>query len=262
MLCLYHAPTRAGQGWLAPDIHNPVKTPSNPPISDGVPDAVSGLDTRFSLLAGLQSGGGENSWREFYTKYRHYILSMAGRMGLDADRCHDVLQMVMMVVIREACGFLYDPETRTFRNAAVVRDGETHAFVRFRSWLKGVVQIKVWEIRKFAARGGLPVPDGEEGAMERLPDPAPQPDEAADEASETAFRQSLLEQALVILRESYRGSGRNVEVFESIVLRGMTGAEAAETFGITEVHARQIVHTLKQKLKRILEDLMRGKTDS
>ena len=34
----------------------------------------------------------------------------------------------------------------------------------------------------------------------------------------------------------------------------------AETFGISEVHARQIVHTLRQRLKQILGDLMQVKT--
>lgn len=220
-------------------------------------DFSAPLDTRGTLLVRLQKDDGEDSWAEFYAKYRQYVISMAIRMGLGAEQAHDVLQMVMMVVIREACGFHYDPETRTFRNAAVCQDGEVHEFVRFRSWLKGVVQIKVWEARKFAARGGVPMPeDGTERFEDQIPDPGPQPDEAAEAASETTFRRAMLDQALAALRASYRGKSRNLDLFEAISLRGADYESVSGEFEVSEVHARQIVFTLKQKLREILENLM------
>jgi len=225
-------------------------------------DPRSPLETRVSLLKKLQKGAGDDPWREFYAKYRHYVLSMAVRLGLDADQAQDVLQMVMMVVLREARGFFYDVETGTFRNASVMREGETHSFVRFRSWLKGVVQIKVWEVRKFTARGGLRLQDGTEALLEQIPDAAPQPDEAADAASEMAFRQAMLDQALILLRDTYRGSRRNIEVFEQVVLCGLSANKVAEAFGISEVHVRQIVHTLRQRLKEIMKNLMHEDPDS
>ena len=175
---------------------------------------------------------------------------------MDSAGSLDVLQLVMMVVLREARGFKYDPDTKTFHNAAVVKDGQPHPFVRFRSWLKGVVLIKIREVRKFAARGGTLRPD--DSSRDDIPDTAPQPDEAADEASELAFRQALLDQALVRLRESYRGSGRNVDLFEDVSLRGISYAEAAAAYAVSEVHARQMVHTLKPRLKDILSELLRA----
>jgi DNA-directed RNA polymerase specialized sigma24 family protein len=220
-------------------------------------DAPAALDTRCTLLVRLQKDEGEDSWAEFYGKYRHYVISTAMRAGLDAEQAHDVLQMVMMVVIREACGFHYDPDTRTFRNASVCRDGEVHEFVRFRSWLKGVVRIKVWEARKFAARGGVSMPEETtQPFADRLPDPGPQPDEAAEAASETTFRRAMLDQALATLRASYRGKSRNVELFEAIALRGAAYESVCAEHEVTEVHARQIVFNLRQKLREILEGLL------
>jgi RNA polymerase sigma factor (sigma-70 family) len=226
----------------------PAPSPFNSPAA---------LDTRCTLLVRLQKNEGEHSWAEFYEKYRHYVISMAIRMGLGAEQAHDVLQMVMMVVIREACGFHYDPDTRTFRNATLRRDGELHEFACFRSWLKGVVQIKVWEARKFAARGGLPMPEnGTEAFEDQIPDPGPQPDEAAEAASEAAFRRAMLDQALATLRASYRGRSRNVDLFEAVTLRGADYQSVAAEYEVSETHARQIVFNLKQRLREILEDLM------
>jgi DNA-directed RNA polymerase specialized sigma24 family protein len=47
-------------------------------------------------------------------------------------------------------------------------------------------------------------------------------------------------------------------LFEQVALGGMAYAVVAETFGVSEVHARKIVHDLKSKLKTILQHLIRG----
>ena len=226
-------------------------------LTNGIADH-STLRTRFTLLAGLQQGAGDRLWSEFFSQYRQYIISSAVRQGLGEDQARDVLQLVMMVVLREACGFAYDVETRSFRNTAVTKNGEVHEFRRFRSWLKGVVQIKIWEVKKFARRAGSASAEDESERLEKLADGAPTPDEAAGHESELTFRRAMLDQALRNLRASYKGSERNLEMFESIARAGMTYPEAASVYGITENHARQVVHTLTHRLKDIMAALLEG----
>ncbi len=222
-------------------------------------DDATMLDTRVTLLLQLKSGGSERSWWEFFEKYRHYVLSLAVRQGLDEDQAHDVLQLVMMAVVRQAHGFQCDPATGSFRNTALHPEGEGHTFARFRSWLKGLVQVKIWEMRKFSARiNPNATEESGESPQHEASDPSFQPDEAAAHHSEALFRRALMDQALLTLREGYRGSLRNVNIFESVALRGLTYSEAATTFAVTEVYARQIVHNLKSRLKNILLNLMQG----
>ena len=100
--------------------------------------------------------------------------------------------------------------------------------------------------------------DGTECFDHQIPDPGPQPDEAAEAASETTFRRAMLDQALATLRASYRGKSRNVDLFEAIALRGADYESVAAEYEVTETHARQIVFNLKQRLREILEDLMQA----
>ncbi len=226
------------------------------PEPDPYEDAPS-LDTRITLLMRLQSGGSERSWHDFFEMYRHYVLSLAIRHGLDRDLAHDVLQLVMMTVVREAHGFHCDSQTGTFQNFALIQDGDGHQFARFRSWLKGLVQVKIWDMRRLAALPDL-TSDEAPATLPEDADPDHQPDEAAEYTSEQLFRRALMDQALLNLRENYRGSLRNVKIFESIALHGLTYSQAATTYEVTEVYARQIVHKLKARLKSILVALMQG----
>lgn len=207
-------------------------------------------------MAGLGAENAAQAWDRFFRIYQGYILSHARARGLGEADAQDVLQVVMLVVAREACGFHYYPATRVFTTANVSGENAApHEFVRFRAWLKGLIQIKTWEVQRFRRRGGPPV---EESAALDLPDEAATPAEALDAASEQAHRQALLAQALEFLCDSYRGSPRNVAVFEAVFLRGESPQAVAEAHGITANYAGVIVHTLKERLREILTQLLAG----
>ncbi len=182
------------------------------------------------------------------------MLSHARARGLSETDAQDVLQLVMLVVAREARGFDYDPETRRFRTAGVAaKTGGLHEFGRFRSWLKGLVQIKIWEVQRFRRRGGELSAD-EPG--EEIPDTSAAPDETAEQA----HRHAMLAQAMETLRATYRGSSRNLEVFEAAFFREESPQDIAARHSIEPNYVSVIVHTLKDRLREILTALLSGTT--
>jgi RNA polymerase sigma factor (sigma-70 family) len=222
------------------------------------PDPLAGSDllqTSPSLLAGLGAEDPARSWDRFFRTYQGYILGCARARGLSEMDAQDVLQLVMLVVSREARGFYYDPSTRQFRSEGVAaKNGGLHQFARFRSWLKGLVQIKIWEVQRFLRRGGELLG---EGPGDEVPDTAATPDEAAEQA----HRRAMLAQAMAALRASYQGNTRNLEIFEAAFFREESSQSVAAKFGIEPNYVGVIVHTLKARLREILSRLLSGPTD-
>ena len=73
------------------------------------------LPTRASLLRRLRDLADDGSWKEFYERYRRFILQAARRKGLSPQDAEDVLQDTVVSVARGLPNFVYNPALCSFK---------------------------------------------------------------------------------------------------------------------------------------------------
>jgi len=73
-------------------------------------------NTRSSLLLDLQQGNGHQSWEEFVQLYRPLIAHAARKAGLRRQELDDLIQTVLLQLVKVLPTFCYQRERGFFRN--------------------------------------------------------------------------------------------------------------------------------------------------
>lgn len=195
-----------------------------------------GLKTSETQLRTLKDGGSDGDWEGFYRKYAGVILNFCKKQGLDDFSARDVLQESMILLMRKLPGFTYSESKGRFRN-----------------WLLTLVYGKVRDARRrLIRRAEQP---WQESSLPRDPFPPSDGRDPAEEEVESAWKMTLLEEALRRLKRNPRIKPETVEVFEACVIQNMTIPAVAEKFQLEENNIYQIKNRLIRKLREEIEDL-------
>jgi RNA polymerase sigma-70 factor (ECF subfamily) len=160
--------------------------------------------TRSSFLLRFRQGADEVHWREFLDLYRPLIERTIRRSGMTDADVDDILQDVLIQLLKALPGFDYQKDRG-----------------RFRSWLRRVTLNKIHDCRRRQREIAWP----ECGAD--IPDPAVSPDEWR-----AAFRLEVLRFAIRTARGDVRE--RTWQCFYRHVLEQHSAAEVSRQVGVTE----------------------------
>lgn len=185
--------------------------------------------TSASLLERLRQPGEEEAWERFLALYTPLLYYWACRFGLQPEDVSDLVQEVLLALVRKLPEFVYDPNRS------------------FRSWLRRILHNKCCDFVR--RRKANPVHEKLHG-LEALVDPA-----AIDSYWESEYREHLVGRALELIRVDFQES--TWKAFWAVVVDDLSPGEAADKLGI-RVDA---VYTAKSRVLRRLRLELRGFLD-
>jgi RNA polymerase sigma-70 factor (ECF subfamily) len=187
-------------------------------------------ETPISLLERLRLGADEASWQRLVRLYTPWIGGWLRRQGLDAADVEDVVQEVMVVLIRELPRFTHDCRRGAFRR-----------------WLR---TITLNQLRAFwRRRKRQPAPAALETALAELEDPESDLSRAWDRDHNAHVVRRLLE----LLESDFEPS--TWQAFRLVVLEGQTSAEAARALGLSPVAVRVAKSRVLSRFRQEAEGL-------
>jgi RNA polymerase sigma-70 factor (ECF subfamily) len=186
--------------------------------------------TTTHLLEGLRNPREDDIWRAFDARYRPIIIGFARRLGVDDTDAADVAQDTLVRFIKAYANGEYDRSRG-----------------RLRSWIISIARYRVVDtLRARARRNGV----RGDSVMADLP---AEPD--LDAIWDEARRRSILRLAVEELRSSGRTHEKTIVAFEQLVLRVRSGAEVAESLGMTLDDVYQAKNRVATRLRAIITKL-------
>lgn len=180
------------------------------------------LTTSIHLLERVRHPEDEAAWERFVALYSPLLLRWTRRWGLSADEGLDVVQEVLVTLLKQLPEFRYDP-----------------TLGRFRGWLKTIA----W--RQAASRSGRQLVQA--GGISSIDPPAPQ-DDPAEEIEHRAY---LVRRALELMKTDFEDTTWRACWDQTV--RGQPAAEVARALGLSE----GAVYVAKCRvLKRLREEIL------
>ncbi len=162
------------------------------------------MKTPASLLEQLRQPEATGAWERFVSLYTPLIYSWGRRVGLQDADAADMVQDVLVTLMRALPSFSYDRHKS------------------FRCWLRTVTLNKWRDRRKMKALQPLPCDEGLEDAV------SPEDPEAF---WETEYRRHLVERALRVMQADFRPA--TWQACWKYVVEGRPAAEVAAELGLT-----------------------------
>ena len=178
-------------------------------------------ETRQSLIQRVREGRDQRSWQEFHDLYESFLRNLARRNGLSHDDADELVQDVFAKVFQAIGEFQLDRERG-----------------RFRGWLKTIALRKMIDRRR---RRGREVP-----AVALVADPAAE--DPLDEEWDRQYRQHVLEQAMLRVREAVELT--TWRCFEEHTLKGRPAADVAAELSMKP---NTVFQNAARTLKRVRE---------
>jgi RNA polymerase sigma factor (sigma-70 family) len=175
-----------------------------------------------------------NSWRQIYDQFANAILAYARRRGLNDHSAQDVLQEVMLTLIRcqQAPDSNYDPAAGTFQ-----------------AWLWGIIRNRVRAVRRKDGREAVMSPllpadsDSESAAV--LPE-MPQLPTDLGRVEEEHWQQALL--AAALLKVQARVTPENFAIYAALLEKNTTVEALSQAHGKTP----NAIYAVKHRCDQIL----------
>lgn len=175
--------------------------------------------TNASLLLRLRCGADPASWSEFVRLYEPMLRSYVSRCGLQPSDADDVLQEILVRLLRSLPSFEY-----------------SRSRGRFRDWLRCVARHSVSDWRRRQGRFR-----SDTGRVASIP--------GRDvERWNDEHRRRVLQHALQVVRE--RVSDRVWLCFERYVLKGQNASRVADELGFGRPAVYVIASRLRKQLQR------------
>jgi RNA polymerase sigma factor (sigma-70 family) len=175
-----------------------------------------------------------NSWRRIYDQFANAILLYARRRGLNDHSAQDVLQEVMLTLIRcqQAPDSNYDPAAGTFQ-----------------AWLWGIIRNRVRAIRRKDGRETVLSPlsptDLDNEGTPTLPE-MPQAPTDLGQVEEEQWQQALL--AAALLRVQARVTPENFSIYTALLEKRTTVEALSQTHG----KKPNAIYAVKHRCEEIL----------
>lgn len=198
------------------------------------------LQTRGSLLARLKREASDTDWEQFYRQYGNVILSFCSKQGLDEFAARDVLQEVMLLLMRKLPSFDYNP-----------------ARGRFRNWLLALVMGKIRDAHRRARRlRTISIDERSPHSGECFDESLVSCASEASQAVEKAWLQALIEEALRKIQNDPKSKRETFAVFYAYVIESRPVAEVAQQFGVAENTIYQIKNRILKRLREELAEII------
>ena len=175
-----------------------------------------------------------NSWRQIYDQFANAILAYARRRGLNDHSAQDVLQEVMVTLIRcqHQSDSAYDPAAGTFQ-----------------AWLWGIIRNRVRSVRrkddKEEVRSPIAGTETTDGGSQFLPEiPLAPPDFAQTE--EDQWQQALF--AAALRKVQARVTPDNFAIYAALL------AKSASVEALSQAHGKKpnAIYAIKHRCEEIL----------
>jgi RNA polymerase sigma-70 factor (ECF subfamily) len=182
-----------------------------------------------SLLERLRKPGEETAWDHFVALYTPLLYRWARGLGLQEADAGDLVQDVLVVLVRKLPEFRYDP-------------GKS-----FRAWLH-TIALNSWRDRQRRRAGRPRETAAEDWDLPLAPD-------NAEVFAETEYRSYLVRRALELMRAEIRPTTWKA-CWEHVV-SGKTAAEVAAELGLTPgavyVARSRVLARLREELQDLLD---------
>jgi len=179
--------------------------------------------TRASLIASIRDGVGASTWQDFFRHYAPAVFRVALQRGMRRDEADDIVQQVMITVVRRIGAFDYDRDRG-----------------QFRSWVRTIADNKILEHRRKFARD----------ARTALAAAAEQPVETDDETWQREWRSQDLMHCMEELMADV--PLRHLEAFRMYVVERRPVEEVARrmdlSVGNVYVIRTRIIKRLRQRM--------------
>ncbi|MBX3357338.1 MAG: sigma-70 family RNA polymerase sigma factor [Phycisphaeraceae bacterium] len=194
------------------------------------PDGQPRVDVRTAHF-----GVGNAAWQRFYEMYSSPVYRVAMLRGLSAADAEDVVQQVMMVVLRHIGEFEY----QTTRG-------------RFRNWILRIAERKILDVyRKRRACGEVPL--GGPSGLDESGDAGNRAQRRGENDRRDWDEQWRMQDLLFCLEEVAEDiAPRRMEAFRLYVLRGVPAAVVAKELGMTIGH----VYVTRSQVLRMIRTRM------
>jgi RNA polymerase sigma-70 factor (ECF subfamily) len=186
-------------------------------------------DTSPSLIERIKHSHDETAWRVFVDLYTPLLRSWCKRMHLPPDESDDLIQEVLVLLVRKIRRFQYDPA------------------LKFRGWLRTVLNNKLRECRRRPSNRLRTVGDS---ALHQVVD-----SRGDDEFWEREYGRHLLQGALDSVRHEF--SPVMWRAFQATLLQEQSVAQVAADMGISP----QTVYAARSRIKKRLREELAGLLD-
>jgi len=185
------------------------------------------LTTSLSLLDRLRHPDQPAAWELFVRLYAPLLVSWAKRQGFQDADAADLIQDVLIKLIRLLPGY------------------ERGKGQSFRGWLSHVTVNQCRDFRRRVATRALPEANGLSGVEDLSP---------AEDIDELEYRRALLGRGMEMIRPEF--NDKTWAAFQGLLLDGRTAAEVASELGMTENAAYLARHRVLTRLREELAGLL------
>jgi RNA polymerase sigma-70 factor (ECF subfamily) len=187
-------------------------------------------ETPLTLLERLRSSENQEAWQRFVALYTPLLFHWARKVGLDAADAADLVQDVLLLLVRKLPEFRYQPGKR------------------FRGWLWTVLLNKYRENRRRAKPAAVTADDlGQISAVADV--------DGVAEITEAEYRQHLVRQALRIMQREFQPA--TWQACWASVMHGKSADKVAAELGMTAGAVRaakfRVLSRLRTELKGLLD---------
>ncbi len=182
--------------------------------------------THATLLRRLSDGVDPQAWNEFQQRYGELIRGFSRRRGLQLADAEDVMQDVMMALVRTMPGFQYDPAKGKFRG--YLKAAALHAIYKRLAMRAGAVDLERIEHTTRAAAQ----------------------DDEVEESWELEWRQYHVRLANAVIDAEFNAADR--AAFRRYAVEGADVKSVAAELGLT---ADQVYQAKSRILKRLSQQI-------
>ncbi len=196
------------------------------------------MPTRASLIVRLRSSADDGAWQQFFQSYQPMIRVWAQRKGLAPVDADDVIQLVLMSLMRSLGNFAYDPERG------------------FRGWLKRVVHNEI--CNHFRARQRRPGDwaAGDSVAFQQIMEAPDAVDDLVNSMNEPLERkQRHLELALARVKERKGESSNAWQSFWQTCILDLPTVKVAEALQMSFSAVNQAAYRVRQDVRAEIQEL-------
>lgn len=188
--------------------------------------------TSVTLLLRLKDGGDEADWRRFTNLYTPLLYYWATRNGLQQSDAADLVQDVLVLLVKKLPEFAYDKKGS------------------FRGWLRTVTLNRLRDLQRRRVEATLGEATLDEGT--------PPVDQAADQDDrdtfwEVEYRQHLVARALEIMRDSFEPN--TWKACWEMVVNGKKASQVGADLGLSEGAVYVAKSRVLKRLRKELEGL-------
>lgn len=200
--------------------------------------------TRTSVLDAVRAGADAPpaAHVRFFDRYAPFVFGAARARGLQEADADEVVQLVMLSLLRDGGLAAYD-----------------RARGPFRPWLSRLVAWRAEDVRRHAAAAPAPVPDETLNALADLRPGTVAADAALAAAEDAAWRASALGEALRRLRAELPPA--HFAAFQASVLEGLPAEAAMRAAGVSRDNLYQIRRRVKPRFEALLAEALRALED-